>query len=43
MTWFNNWAYGYQPHKLADVPDLWALPKEGAGDRPTGGEPINKK
>jgi hypothetical protein len=26
-TWRYGWAYGYSPQKLADMPDLWVLPK----------------
>jgi hypothetical protein len=30
-TWFHDWAYGYQPHELADMPDVWVFPGEAAG------------
>jgi len=33
--WYHDWAYGYSPTKnLADMPDLWVLPKEGPGELP---------
>jgi hypothetical protein len=30
-TWLNNWGYGYHPKRMAQVPDFWQLPGEGAG------------
>ena len=26
-TWYLNWAYGYQPREIADMPDLWIFPR----------------